>query len=235
MMLQVALSCLKTMKITAVILAKDEEACIEKVVKGALKKADRVIVVDGHSKDATRKVAEKAGAEVITDGGKGKGDGYRTAIKAVDAEGVIVFLDADGSHDPSDIPALAEPIIKGEADMVIASRWKGGSDDIDASFSSFVRNIGGNMVSVLIAWRYGVQITDALNGYRAIKASLAKELDIKANDFDVEQEMVVKAIKKGWQIVEVPSHEHARGGGKSKLPTYRKFHIFLRRLFIDML
>jgi glycosyltransferase involved in cell wall biosynthesis len=92
MMLQVALSCLKMMKITAVILAKDEEACIEKVVKGALKKADRVIVVDGHSKDATREVAEKAGAEVSSDGGRGKGDGYRTAIKAVDAEGVIVFL-----------------------------------------------------------------------------------------------------------------------------------------------
>lgn len=222
------------MKITAVILAKDEEASIEEVVRGALEKADRVIVVDGHSRDNTRNLAKKAGAEVISDGGKGKGDGYRKGISAVAPDDVIVFLDADGSHDPSDIPLLAKPIIKGEAEMVIASRWKGGSDDIDASFSSFVRNIGGNVVSVLIAWRYRVQITDALNGYRAIMARLAKELDIKSNDFDVEQEMVVKAIKKGWRIVEVPSHEHARKGGKSKLPTYSKFHIFLWRLFIDM-
>lgn len=222
------------MKITAVILAKDEESTVGEVVQGALPRADRVIVVDGHSSDGTVKAAELAGAQVVSDNGLGKGDGYRKGIEVAGRDGVIVFLDADGSHDPADIPKLAKPIMDGGADMVVASRWKGGSDDIDASFSSFIRNIGGNFITVLIAWRFGATVTDALNGYRALNAARAHELVLKANDFDIEQEMIVSALKKGWRVGEVASHEYARKGGMSKLPTYRKFYLFFWRLLVNM-
>jgi len=222
------------MKITAVILAKDEEANIERVVKSAAAHANRVIVVDGHSADSTRLKATEAGAETMLDNGLGKGDGYKVGIKAAGAEGVIVFLDADGSHVPDDIPKLAAPIINGAADMVIASRWKAGSDDVDASFSSFVRNVGGNLLTMLINLRFGSKITDALNGFRAVRADLASRLNLVANDFDIEHEMIMKALKKGWRITEVPSHEYARAGGKSKLPTYSKFYLFLWRFLVNL-
>ena len=222
------------MKITAIILAKDEEATVGKVVRTALEQAGRVIVVDGLSKDRTREEAKNAGAEVVSDHGMGKGDGYRVGMEAAGRDGVIVFLDADGSHDPGDIPVLAGHILDGRADMVVASRWRGGSDDIDASFSSLVRNIGGNILTVLIAIRFGATITDALNGYRALRADRAHELDLEARDFDIEHEMIIKALKRGWRIVEVPSHEYARAGGKSKLPTYRKFYLFFWRFLVNM-
>lgn len=222
------------MKVTAVILAKEEETTIADIVRRARPHADRLIVVDGMSRDNTRAEAEKAGAEVVSDHGLGKGDGYRVGIEMAPKEGAIVFLDADGSHDPGDIPILVKPIADGTADIVVASRWRAGSDDIDASFSSLVRNVGGNFLTVLISKRYGATVTDALNGYRAIRADRAHELDLKANDFDIEHEMIIKALKKGWRIVEVPSHEYARAGGKSKLPTYRKFYLFLWRFMINM-
>jgi dolichol-phosphate mannosyltransferase len=223
------------MKVTVIILAKDEEATIERVVKGALAHADRVLVVDGHSIDATRQKAVHAGAEVALDNRLGKGDGYKVGMKEAGTEGVLVFMDADASHDPADIPKLVEPIINNRADMVIASRWKAGSDDVDASFSSFIRNVGGNLLTVLINLRFGAQITDALNGFRSMRAELASQLKLVANDFDIEHEMIMKALKKGWRIAEAPSHEYARAGGRSKLPTYSKFYLFFWRFIRNLL
>ncbi len=184
--------------------------------------------------DSTREKAAQAGAKVILDNALGKGDGYKVGMKETGTEGVLVFMDADGSHDPGDIPKLIEPIVNNRADMVIASRWKAGSDDVDASFSSFVRNVGGNMLTVLINLRFGAEITDALNGFRAIRAELAPQLDLEANDFDVEHEMIMKALKKGWRVAEAPSHEYARAGGRSKLPTYSKFHLFFWRFIKNL-
>lgn len=218
------------------ILAKDEEGAIGEVVRGSKDHASRVIVVDGQSSDNTKKVAEESGAEVISDHGLGKGDGYRTGIahlSGLDDERVIVFLDADGSHNTDDIPKLAAPILAGELDMVIASRMKGGSDELEGSFSNFVRNFGGNLMSTLVSWRFGVKLTDVLNGFRAMSAKCAATIELKAVDFDIEHEMAIKAIKAGFRIGEIPSHEFARKAGKSKLPTYSKAHKFFIRLFIN--
>jgi len=221
-------------KVTLIIPAKNEEETIGRVVNGALPYADRVLVVDGHSSDATRERAEAAGAEVVPDNGLGKGDGYKVGMKKGGTDGVLVFMDADGSHEPKDIPKLIEPITQDRADMVIATRLKAGSDDVDASFSCFVRNVGGNFLTMLIGLRFGLDITDALNGFRAIRASLAPQLELKANDFDVEHEMIMRAAKLGWRITEIPSHEYARAGGRSKLPTFSKFYIFFWRLFVNL-
>lgn len=222
------------MKVTAIILAKDEAATIGDVIKGVKPYADRVLVVDGHSSDGTRKSAELAGAEVVSDNGRGKGDAYKVAFQYSGPEGVLVFLDADGSHEPADIPKLVEPIARGEADMAVATRMKAGSDDIDSSFSCFVRNVGGMLLTQLINLRFGSRITDALNGFRALRADKAGSLKLAADDFDVEHEMIMKALKLGWRIVDVPSHEYARAGGKSKLPTFRKAYKFFWRLFINL-
>lgn len=217
-------------KISAVILAKDEEETIALVVKKSLPVADEVLVVDGHSTDRTREVAEAAGARVVSDHGRGKGDGYRTGFEAA-AGAVVVLLDADGSHDPADIPKLAGPILEDKLDLVIASRWRGGSDDVHPNLTHFIRDMGGNFLTIAISWRFKVEITDCLNGFRAIRRESALSLGLQADDFDVEHEMVMKALKKGLRVGEVGSHEYARAGGVSKLPTFRKSHKFFIRLF----
>jgi len=214
-------------------MAKDEEDCIAGVVERTLPYADETMVVDGRSRDRTRELAQRAGARVVTDRGRGKGDGYRTGLEHA-AGRVVVFLDADGSHDPADIPLLVKPIAEGELDMVIASRWRGGSDDVHPNLSHFVRDLGGNFLSMVISWRFGCEITDCLNGFRAVRKDMALSLCLEADDFDVEHEMVIKALKRGLRVGEVASHEYARAGGRSKLPTFAKSHKFIIRLLREM-
>jgi glycosyltransferase involved in cell wall biosynthesis len=221
------------MKVTACILARDEELTIGPVIERVKGLVDEVLVVDGHSIDQTVQVAEEHGARVVQDGGCGKGDGYKTGIR--DACGdVIVFLDADGSHEPQDVPKLAAPILEGRLDLVIASRWRGGSDDMHPNLTHLIRDLGGNILSIIISYRFGREITDCLNGFRAIRREVAQALDLKADDFDIEHEMVIKALKRGFRVGEVPSHEYARAGGRSKLPTFRKAPLFFLRLFQEI-
>lgn len=217
-------------KISAVIPARDEEETVADIVGRAKPHADEVLVVDGHSTDRTREEAQAAGARVISDHGLGKGDGYKTGLAAARGE-VVVFLDADGSHDPADIPLLAGPVLAGDMDMVIASRWRGGSEDVHPNLAHFIRDLGGNFLSMAISWRFKVEVTDCLNGFRAIRRESALSLGLEADDFDVEHEMVMKALKHGLRVGEVGSHEYARAGGRSKLPTFRKAHKFFIRLF----
>ncbi len=222
------------LKVSAVILAREEEEVIGRVVSASVPLADEVLVVDGHSTDDTVKVAEAAGARVVKDNGRGKGDGYKVAIQEARGD-VLVFLDADGSHDPVDIPRMAAPILEDKLDMVIGSRWRGGSEDVHPNLAHFIRDAGGNFLSMCISYRFKVEVTDCLNGYRAIRRTSALGLGLEADDFDVEHEMVMKALKKGLRVGEIPSHEYARAGGHSKLPTFKKAHIFFLRLFKEML
>lgn len=220
-------------KVSAVILAKDEEETIAGVVEKAKQYADEVLVVDGHSTDRTRELAEKAGAKVILDRGLGKGDGYRVGLAEAKGE-VAVFLDADGSHDPAEIPRLTGPILNGDFDLVIGSRWRGGSDDIHPNFNHLIRDLGGNLLSIIISRWFRTEITDCLHGFRALRRPIGLGLSLSANDFDIEHEMVIKMLKRGYRVGEAPVHEYARQGGKSKLPTFRKAHIFWWRLVREL-
>jgi len=221
-------------RISAVILVKDEEGTISELVGLAKNYADEVLVVDGHSGDRTRELAEQAGARVVLDSGKGKGAGYRAGLEQARGE-VIVFLDGDGSHHPSEVPRLAERILNGKLDLVIGSRWRGGSDDVHPDFNHLVRDFGGNLLSIIISSWFKVELTDCLNGFRAIRRGIGLKLGLTANDFDIEHEMVIKALKSGYRVGEVGVHEYARKAGTSKLPTFRKAHIFFIRLFKELL
>lgn len=194
---------------------------------------DELLVVDGHSTDATAEICQSRGIPVILDNGKGKGAAIRAGLRHVTGD-VVVIIDADGSHDPADIPRLVAPILQGEADMVIASRIRGGSDELHGDFTHFLRNMGGGLLTMAINYRWHVRLTDVLNGFRAISRNTALQLDLRANDFDAEQHMVVECLKKGFHIAEIPSHESVRKWGRSKLPTFRKATLFFWRLFLDL-
>lgn len=231
----------KEKKVSIVILAKDEEKTIESViceVKKSIEQnpqlVDEIIVIDGNSKDRTREIAQNNGALVFTDNGKGKGAGYKLGLEKAKSD-VVVFMDADGSHNPLDIPRLALPILKNELDLVIGSRWKGGSDDVHPNLTHLVRDLGGNILSIIISYWFKKEITDCLNGFRAISKEKGLSLNLKADDFDIEHEMVIKALKKGLRVGEVPTHEFERKAGRSKLPTFAKAHKFLYRLIRELL
>jgi dolichol-phosphate mannosyltransferase len=205
------------MQKTLVICSKNEEKTIAGVIQKSKKYVDRIIVVDGHSTDKTVKLAKTAGGEVVFDHRKGKGEAIRMAIEMTDNEGITIFMDADGSHEPRDIKKLVEPIEKGRADLVIASRGRGGSDELSGSVEKFIRLIGSSIITMVINLRFKSNITDSQNGFRAIKSSIAKKLGLRENSFAIEQEMLMKVLKNHYRVGEISSHEYERKFGRSRI------------------
>ncbi len=220
------------MRVSVVIPARNEEDGIANLLAETKPFCDEILVVDGHSTDNTREVSAKAGAKVVLDNGRGKGDALRVGI-AHATGGILVFMDGDGSHDPRDIPRLIVPILDSKADLVVASRQLGGTDEFDGSLDTYLRTVGAGLITVVMNYRWNVRLTDCLNGFRAIRRSVATSLELTANGFDIEQQMVARCLRRGFRVAEAPSHEFARKWGQSKLPT-RFGYKLLWRLAVDI-
>ena len=160
------------------------------------------------------------GATVLADGGRGKGEALRRAISHIPTP-ITVFLDADGSHDPEDIPLLVEPILEGRADHVSASRLRGGSSELHGGFDEFFRLAGSSFITACINWRFGCRLSDSQNGFRAIRTSVLSQLDLREDLTTIEQEMIIKTLRRGFRMAEIPSHEHRRTHGASHIRVWR--------------
>ena len=208
------------LRVTVVIPAKDEEGLIGEIVDAVKPHADETLVVDGHSHDQTREIAAAHGARVVLDHGRGKGEALRLSIDEARG-GILVFIDADGSHEPADIPKLVEPIRAGRADLVITSRGKGGSDELHGTLEQLIRYVGSQLIMLAINYRWNVQLTDSQNGFRAVRRDVAARLGLTSNLTTIEQEMLMKALKQGYRVAEIPSHEYERRWGTSKVVVWK--------------
>lgn len=218
------------MRISVIIPAKNESVTIKDIIVGVKPYADELLVIDGHSTDDTREVSERLGARVVLDHGKGKGDGIRVAIGEAKGD-ILVFIDADGSHDPNDIPKLVQPILEGKYDMMIGSRMTGGSDELTGDIGRFIRNTGAHVLLLCVNYRWNVRLTDNQNGFRALKADVARDLGLTEKIHTIEQEMVVKCLRKGYRIGEIPSHEYHRKHGTSTLNVWKVWPRYLWCIF----
>jgi dolichol-phosphate mannosyltransferase len=206
--------------VTAVIAAKDEAPTIEDIVRRCRAVAGTVIVVDGHSRDGTAELARRAGATVLEDDNRGKGQALRTAIPHI-ATPITVFLDADGSHLPEDIPKVVAPILEDRADHVSASRLTGGSSELHGGWDEFLRLAGSSFITACINWRFGVRLSESQNGFRAIRTALLQRLGLTGNTTTIEQEMIIRTLRQGGRMGEVPSHEYRREHGASHIRLWR--------------
>lgn len=177
-----------------------------------------MIVVDGNSNDGTKEIATKLGARFFLDHKKGRGDALKIGIQKAKGE-VIVFFDADGSHEAKDIPLLVSTLHSEKADLVLASRRTGGSFDVNVNLTGIIRSAGCDLLVSLVNHKFGTKLTDILYSFRAIRTSTARKLKFQSDDFGIEQEMVAKCLKRSCKVVEIPSREKARGWGESKLHT----------------
>lgn len=212
--------------VTVVISAKNEELDIEEVVRGALPHADEVLVMDGRSTDRTRERAAAAGARVEQDPGKGKGSAVRTSFLLAKGD-IVVLMDADGSHDPMDIPKLVAPIAAGEVDLCVGSRFLGGSEELSVDVGQLIRSIGNISMNIAINKRFSVRLSDTLNGFRAVRKEAALGLRMIENKHTIEQEMVIKALRAGYRVRNVPTHEYARKHGSSHIRIWREWPHFV--------
>lgn len=160
-------------RILCVIPAYNEEASIAKVIKGVRKHGYDVLVVNDKSRDNTRRVAADAGARVIS---MSTNLGYAAAIQtgyqyAVD-EGYdcVIQLDSDGQHDPKDAPDLLEPVLRGEADLVVASRYL--TDDTYETGA--LRRLGQRVFGWVAEMLTGMKVTDPTSGYQALTREVVK-------------------------------------------------------------
>jgi dolichol-phosphate hexosyltransferase len=213
-------------EVSVVIPTKDEEGVIGEIIDAVRPYAGEILVVDGHSRDRTRAIAVEKGARVVLDKGRGKGDALRRSF-AEARHDILVFIDADGSHDPHDIPKLVEPIRRGDADLVIGSRTRGGSDELHGTAEQLLRYIGSQLIMLAINYRWRVRLTDSQNGFRAIRRNVALALDLRSNLTTIEQEMLMRALKHGYRVVEVPTHEFERRWGVSKVSVWRLWYAYL--------
>jgi dolichol-phosphate mannosyltransferase len=202
--------------ITVVIPALNEARTIPAIIEETRHYTADIVVVDGHSPDGTAEIARDLGARIVLDHGKGKGEAIRSVIPHLDRE-ITVFIDADGSHNPADIPALVRPILAGEADHVSGSRLIGGSSELHGGFDECFRLMGSSLITACINHRFGVRLSESQNGFRAIRTAVLRDLDLAENITTIEQEMIIKTLRKGYRMGEVPSHEHKRKAGCSKI------------------
>ncbi len=219
------------MGVTLVIPTKNEAATLQAVLESSMSYADETIVVDGGSSDGSKEIATAFGARVLVDSGDGKGAGLRLAIEEA-GEDTMVFMDADGSHDPGDIPRLVAALQDRDLDLVIGSRIRGGSDEWSGSFGRFVRMMGSHMILIAINYRWGIRLTDCQNGFRAIRTDVARRLGLKEKGFAIEQEMVMRCLIHGCRVGEIGCHEYERRGGASKLNLVTVWPDILRTLIM---
>ncbi len=222
-------------KVSVVIPTRNEEEGIADIINYCRPYADELLVIDGHSTDRTRNIARKLGARVVLDSGRGKGAAIRQAIREVTGD-IVVFIDADYSHYPEDIPRLVTPILRGEADHVVGSRPRGGSDELHGDFEKFMRMIGSDIITLGINYRFGVRLSESQNGFRAIRTEAARKLGLKENITTIEQEMTIKTLRHGFRIMEVPTHEYKRRFGESKIKlrsvSFRYVYSWLKYMFL---
>lgn len=221
--------------VTVVIPALNEALTIADIITRTRPYTSDIVVVDGHSPDGTAELARSMGARVLFDGGKGKGEAIRSVIPHLDRE-IAVFIDADGSHDPDDIPALVRPILAGEADHVSGSRLIGGSSELHGGFDECFRLMGSSLITACINHRFRVRLSESQNGFRAIRTAVLRDLGLRENITTIEQEMIIKTLKKGYRMGEVPTHEHKRKAGYSKISVrkvaFRYVYSMMKYLYL---
>jgi len=200
-------------KIIAAIPCLNEGQFISDIVTRARRYVDRVIVVDDGSTDNTCEIAKATGAEVIRhETRQGAGAATRSAFEAAktyDAD-ILITLDGDGQHNPDEIPQVLAPILRGEADLVIGSRFLqpnlNQSQPVSTSLNHApkYRKFGIDIINWLYNFGSKFRVSDSQSGFRAHSRKLFEAIDITEKGFGFSVQVLIQARQKGFLVKEVP-------------------------------
>jgi len=178
------------------------EDYVADVVSRAKRYVEQVIVVDDGSHDGTAEKAKAAGAMVVSHSvNRGYGEAIRSCFEVAKAEAaeILAILDGDGQHDPDELPQVLAPILAGEADVVIGSRFLGEKTNMPR-----YRKFGIDVITFLSNFGSNVRVSDAQSGFRAYSAQVIAAFPLKANGMAISVEILIKARQRGFTIREVP-------------------------------
>lgn len=206
----------KKIQRTLVILTRNEIDGLKKIFpKIPLKQVDEVFAVDYKSTDGTVEYFKKHHIPVVKQKVKGRGRAFILACKMAKGE-QILFFSPDGNENPADIMKLYKLLDQGY-DMSIASRFMKGSRNDEDDQTLKPRKWANQMFSVAVKLFWGGDVTDTINGFRAVKREAMLKMHLDAWSFYIEYQMTIRALKLGQKIAEISSIEGDRIGGVSKL------------------
>jgi glycosyltransferase involved in cell wall biosynthesis len=217
--------------IAVVIPCYQEALTIGKVVADFRRElpAAHIYVYDNNCTDGTAEIAARAGAVVRREKRQGKGYVVAAMFDQVQ-EDVLVMVDGDDTYEASHVHQLLEPVLRGDADMTIATRL---TSHGEKSFRPL--HVAGNqMVCGIINWMFQSRVSDIFSGYRAFTRDAARQIPVTTRGFDIETELTLQALYRGQVIREMPSPYRARPEGSfSKLNTFSDgFRVLLRLVLI---
>jgi glycosyltransferase involved in cell wall biosynthesis len=189
-----------------------------------------IIVVDGHSTDDTIEIARQLcpSVRILLQDGKGKGNALACGFAAVRGD-IIVMLDADGSTDPQEIPAYVDALFEG-ADFAKGSRFMEGGGSVDITP---LRMQGNRFLNGTVNALFGTDYSDLCYGYNAFWSDVRPTINVDCAGFEVETLINVRVAKAGLNVAEVPSIEHERIHGVSKLRPFRDGFRVLRTILVE--
>jgi len=223
------------MSFTIIIAVKNEAENLDLILPILMAKFPdiEILAIDGHSTDHSVQILDKYHIKHLTQPGKGKGDALRMGAENAKHK-AIIFFDADCSHDPDDIEKLIRPIINGDYVHVSGSRMLGGSSELFNDIGHLFRLFGSLIINYSISYKFNYRITDAQNGLRAFDRDFYIALNTQSDHTTIEQETVGKTLSMGYPILEIPTHEHCRLHGESKINVLKHGWSYLKML-IDIM
>ena len=205
-------------RIAVLIPCFNEEVTIAEVIRQFRKELPEALicVFDNASTDRTAERANEAGAHVLHEPRRGKGFVVQSIFRHIDAD-VYVMVDGDATYPPAAVHALIAPIAAREADMVVGSRLHAHSHSEFRQMNRWANRL----VLAILKLVFGVRLTDILSGYRAFNRRFVKNLALFGGGFEIETELTIKAVARGYRIVEVPVDLAMRPEG-----SHSKVHFF---------
>jgi glycosyltransferase involved in cell wall biosynthesis len=208
--------------LTVVMPVFNEKATVEEIVERVLAVPVRIelIAVDDASTDGSQEILEKLSRErgfrlLREERNRGKGAAVRRGIEAATGD-VIVVQDADLEYSPEEYPDLLDLIRRGKADAVFGSRFIGRHRCF--LFTHYLANLFLNLVTNVL---YNTTMTDMETCFKAVRADVLKDLELKSDRFGIEPEITAKLFKRGARVYEVPITYEGRDYSEGKKITWR--------------
>jgi glycosyltransferase involved in cell wall biosynthesis len=231
---------MKEPRVSVIIPAFNEENCIRDILLETLEVLAKtglsyeIIVVDDGSRDETVKVAKEYNVVVVENGvNLGKGAALKAGFLKATGD-LIITMDADGSHKPKDLLTLISPLLKDHVDMTLGSRF---NSEIGRNSTSKVHFVGNKIINMVILFLTGNYISDSQSGFRAYKRVAIKKLSLYSLRYEIETEIIVKMLRKGFRIKEVPINCEKRMHGYSKIngfnDGFKILKTILKAMFSD--
>jgi dolichol-phosphate mannosyltransferase len=214
--------------VTVLVAAYNEAPVIADVVRDARRAvpSGEVLVVDDGSTDGTDRAAADAGARVLRlPANGGKGSAVRCGLGEARGD-VIVLIDGDGQDDPTEIPRLLEAL-HGDVDLVVGSRFIG---RFERGAISPVNHWGNRFLTSVINLLFSTALTDTQAGFKAFRAATLQRVNLRADRFDIEVDLLLRVLRAGGRVVEVPVRRAARQHGQSRLNSLLDGARILRRI-----